>query len=581
MDSISLKELFRKKDQFVIPAYQRAYSWQKTQREQLIEDIRESKGRYYLGHYLFEKNANEPDVYSIIDGQQRMTTMVIFFSCMIHELKKRNDAKVKVNTLSRVYLHNDDDEQRFRTVDYDDPLFRGYIVNRDEDSGIELSDCERDNVDSFSKKNIIECRDYFDAVFQKEKTCVLESWIEIVSQARVTFFEVESKIDAAQIFAFQNDRGKALSNLEVLKSFIMLQIYVRGGKKQDELINSLEEAFRVIYREVVKLKTPEDFVLRYFWMAYSAKGYNTEDPMAEMKAHLRKKDIQKFPAFLLKLSRAYEYVVSVEKSNEPVMVNLRRENNLAWSLPILIKASVIANVKKETETCLYYLLENFTFRAMVRGGRASVESRLNKLLEDAKDNFNFVTNITSFIEEMKKSYWNDSQFEQALRNSYIYNRSRAASYLLWRYEESLSGNGYMTPLYSIKDETIDHIAPQTENDDERASGYGIYNDPQVKSNGIVSGEWLHSIGNLVLASRQHNSSMGNNPFKTKLKTYAEKNLLLQQKEIHDKYPCGEKNPIWDKNSIEERGNKIVEAAKQIWSLKKVEALVPKVHDELF
>lgn len=74
MDSITLKELFRKKDQFVIPAYQRAYSWQRQQRIQFIEDIKETKAHYYLGHYLFEKNADNPDEYSTIDGQQRMTT---------------------------------------------------------------------------------------------------------------------------------------------------------------------------------------------------------------------------------------------------------------------------------------------------------------------------------------------------------------------------------------------------------------------------------------------------------------------------------------------------------------------------
>ena len=50
---------------------------------QLIEDTKESKGHYYLGHYLFEMNADNPDEYNIIDGQLRMTTIVISFSCMV------------------------------------------------------------------------------------------------------------------------------------------------------------------------------------------------------------------------------------------------------------------------------------------------------------------------------------------------------------------------------------------------------------------------------------------------------------------------------------------------------------------
>ena len=581
MDSISLKELFRKKDLFVIPAYQRAYSWQRPQRMQLIEDIKESKGHYYLGHYLFEMNTENPDEYSIIDGQQRMTTMVIFFSCMVHELQKRKDAKMNVNSLKRVYLHNDNDEQRFKTVEYDDPLFRGIIIDRDEDSKIELSDSVRKSIDSFSQKNIIDCRDYFDEEFKKQETEVLEQWIKIVEQARVTFFEVESKIDAAQIFAFQNDRGKALTNLEVLKSYIMLQIYVRGEKKQKELINSLEEAFRIIYRVIVKLKTPEDFVLRYFWMAYGQRGFHTEDPIAEMKALLKIKDIKKYPEFLMTLSKAYEQVQTIEESKDAVIVNLRRENNMAWSLPVLIKASVISNVKENTLRCLYALLENFTFRAMVRGGRASEESRLNKLIEGAKDDSSFIDRIRLFIADLKTGYWNDGQFKQALSNGQLYGRNKACSYLLWRYEETLFGQGYTATLYSIADETLEHIAPQTERNEKIASGYGIYNDPEDINNGIESGEWLNSIGNLMLASRSHNSSLGNKPFKDKLKSYHEASLLMQQKEVCDMFPNGEDNPIWDKDKIEQRGKKIIKAAQEIWSIKRIEEMVPDKKEALF
>lgn len=581
MDSISLKELFRKKDQFVIPTYQRAYSWQRQQRMQLIEDIKESKGHYYLGHYLFEKKANNPDEYSIIDGQQRMTTMVIFFSSMVHELSRRNDVKVNINKLKRVYLHNDNDEQRFKTVEYDAPLFRGVIVDRDEESGIELSDNVRNSIDSFSQKNIIDCRDYFDDEFKKQTTEVLEQWINIVEQARVTFFEVESKIDAAQIFAFQNDRGKALTNLEVLKSYIMLQIYVRGGKKQEELINSLEEAFRIIYRVIVKLKTPEDFVLRYFWMAYDSRGYNTEDPMVEMKAYLKTIDIKRYPEFLMKLSKAYEQVKNIEESTDKVVVNLRKENNMAWSLPVLIRASVIANVRDNTLNCLTVLLENFTFRAMIRGGRASVESRLNKLIDGAKNDSRFIDNIRQFVTDLKYGYWNDRQFQQALSNGYVYNRNKACSYLLWRYEETLSNQGYKTPLYTIDDETLEHIAPQTERNENLASGYGIYNDLKESDNGIESGEWLNSIGNLVLASRSHNSSLGNKDFKEKLASYGKANLLMQQKEICDLYPSGETNPVWDKGKIEQRGLKIINAALQIWNIKNIESLIPDKEEALF
>lgn len=569
MDSITIKTLFCSKERFIIPEYQRAYSWSKPQREQLIQDLRDTKNNYYLGHYLFEKRQGVPDTYFIIDGQQRMTTIVIFVSCMIHALKNRQDSDVNVNALYRQFLYDTSDAQKFHTVSYDDDFFREEIVNRD--NRIEGEEDQFDDeklFDSSSKRHIRHCREYFDAIFADTPTEELKRWLELVCQSKATFFEVEHKEDAAQIFAFQNDRGKALTNLEVLKSFFMLQIYMRGGGKQADYINSLEEAFRRIYREIVKLRTSEDFILRYFWIAFEKRGFNTEDPLKEIKNHFRDLDIDYLISFINKLAQTFVYVSEVERSNENNLVNLKRLNNLAWSLPVLIKAKVIAHSTDETMTALTRLLENFTFRAMVRGGRASVESRLNKLLINADNNNLVLSNIYDFIDEMQYDYWNDNQFREALNNGYIYNRRNACSYLLWRYEETLYGKGYSCKLYSIEKESLEHIAPQHPKDEALANGYGEYNNAEDASLGIESGEWLSSIGNILLVSASHNSSLGNNNFKDKLADYSKSNLMMQQKELVEQFKDVE-NPVWDKACIEARGKRIIDKAMEIWDLKRI------------
>ena len=460
MDSIIIKTLFCSKERFVIPEHQRAYSWSKPQREQLIQDLRDAKNNYYLGYYIFEKREGFPDTYFIIDGQQRMTTIVIFMSCMIHALMNRHDSDVNVNALRRQFLYDTSDAQKFHTVSYDDDFFRVEIVNRDNRiEGEEYQFNDEKLFDSSSKRHIRHCREYFDAVIAETSTEELKRCLELVCQLKATFFEVERKEDAAQIFAFQNDRGKALTNLEVLKSFFILQIYMRGGGKQTDYINSIEEAFRRIYREIVKLRTNEDFVLRYFWMAFDKRGFNTEDPLKEIKNHFCDLDIEYLISFISKLAQAFMYVSEVERSNDCHLVNLKRLSNLAWSVPVLIKAKVIARSTDEIMKSLARLLENFTFRAMVRGGRASVESRLNKLLNNANNNDYVLSNIRGFIADMQNDYWNDHQFREALKNGYIYNRRNACSYLLWRYDETLYGKGYSCKLFTIERECLEHIAP--------------------------------------------------------------------------------------------------------------------------
>lgn len=76
---------------------------------------------------------------------------------------------------------------------------------------------------------------------------------------------------------------------------------------------------------------------------------------------------------------------------------------------------------------------------------------------------------------------------------------------------------------------------------------------------------MHCVGNLMLISREHNSSIGNKPFIKKLNSYGECNLLNQQKEIID-FVENKEEPIWDKCAIEKRRNRIVDAAIKIWSL---------------
>ena len=80
-----------------------------------------------------------------------------------------------------------------------------------------------------------------------------------------------------------------------------------------------------------------------------------------------------------------------------------------------------------------------------------------------------------------------------------------------------------------------------------------------------SGEQMNSVGNLMLMAGSQNSSLGNKPFALKLKVYGSDNLLYQQKEIIE-FVEDKDNPIWDKNCIKRRRDKIIQAAKEIWSL---------------
>ena len=87
--------------------------------------------------------------------------------------------------------------------------------------------------------------------------------------------------------------------------------------------------------------------------------------------------------------------------------------------------------------------------------------------------------------------------------------------------------------------------------------------------GIASGEWLNSIGNMLLLSQSQNSAAGNKNIETKLNIYKEENSLLRQQQIVSSYIVDPEHPLWDKSCIERRGIDIIDAAMKIWDLKKI------------
>ncbi|HDR0978351.1 TPA: DUF262 domain-containing protein, partial [Pasteurella multocida] len=101
--SITIEDLFQG-NQIKVPSYQRSYSWD-TEFDQskspkqvntFLSDLEEysktnSKIPYYFGHFLFEKKAN--NVFNVVDGQQRMTTIVIFIAVLFKRLKELRKVK--------------------------------------------------------------------------------------------------------------------------------------------------------------------------------------------------------------------------------------------------------------------------------------------------------------------------------------------------------------------------------------------------------------------------------------------------------------------------------------------------------
>lgn len=578
METTTIKKLFgRRNIRFAIPAYQRAYAWGEKQFSQFVEDLRECDENYYLGHFLFEQSSD--DALYVIDGQQRMTTCIIFFSALINAVRHRyeewdndknaNNIKNLLEDITNCYLKDiRSNTQKFMTVLYDNNFFVDAVIEYKE--AVSKEDCT-----SKSRVAMYEARTYFEMELKKVSIQQMLSWVNKLDNATITTFVVKDKLQAAQIFAYQNDRGKKLTNLEVLKAYFMLQIFKLGNNKDD--ITYIENAFGEIYHNNVLVSEDEDNVLNYYWRAIGPKGYYSEKVVGEVKDWLknilREEQTKQIKSFVNGLSKAFCLVKQIEQDNSFYTANLKCMNNMAFSYPMLIKAK-LSNVSDKVFMRLIKLLENLTFRLLVRGGRADIKSRLQNVIQNANDTESFNKQIDSVKWKLNNDlwwgYWSDTEMLNHIKSGWFYG-NRVYNYLLWRYEQYLCNDNYPIPKVSyadvISNESIEHVAPQIQAN-PLENGYGVYEDKENPRDGIVSGEWMNSIGNLMLMAGRQNSSLGNHPFSDKLQVYGRDNLLNQQKEIIE-FITDKEHPVWDKSSIERRFNKIVSSVKEIWNLNNI------------
>ena len=402
--------------------------------------------------------------------------------------------------------------------------------------------------------------------------------MQLVEEAKVTEFHVTGKAEAAQIFAFQNDRGKSLTELEVLKSFFMLQIFLRVQKSgmQKTYIDRLNYAFRNIYESIVNTDKNEDEILKWFWKAYGDRGYYSKNVVSEIKDTFKIKPVEEIIKFVDLLARSFVYVVEVDKDTTLDIANLKHIDNMARCFPLLIRCRIICNASDETYKRTVKLIENIIFRSEIRGGRAEIDSRLNGFLKAMHDDATIMSAIDNFIQNMRWDYWNDSELKVALNSSGLYHRRKSCRYVLWRYEQSLCTKNYPATRITweniMSDESLEHIAPKTPKDGNPvAAGYGIYSDIEHPEEGIETGGWLNCIGNMMLLTQSQNSVAGNHPLMDKLDIYdGEDSLIRHQHEIRSFCKKDETQEqesfIWDKDCIKARRDFIVnKALTEIWN----------------
>jgi hypothetical protein len=233
-----------------VPDYQRAYSWEHKQIEMFIADLvkyeRVGKG-YYFGHFIAEDLGTH---WEIVDGQQRITTFVLFLMvCRL--LSPSGDHATAVSLIDR-----------FATVSYDRDALKSISSNLgvfleksgqfDErklppDEQIILGLSLQEATFTRSQRRAVLALLHFHRAFKKgvldrEK---IRGYIAAVMTAHCSRHLTEDKSVAVNIFEMHNTRGLPLTTLEIIKAMLMKFVYDHDSAKVEEIQKEFGEIYRM------------------------------------------------------------------------------------------------------------------------------------------------------------------------------------------------------------------------------------------------------------------------------------------------------------------------------------------------
>lgn len=536
---LTIQSLFQSDQSIRIPSYQRAYSWEsKKQCVQFLEDLLEQQGKqYYLGQFLFEKDNH---TLFIIDGQQRLTTTVLFFAALASvKMQRQQD----IQHLKNAYLNN-----VFQTITEDQDVFERITQQNIIDDIL--------YVETHSQKRLILAFNFFEEKLQNfdlDQLNILQSALE---QAVISQFHITSKAQATQVFEYQNNRGKDLSQFEIIKAYLMHQIYIHSDNDQqaNQDIKEIEQCVTSIYRYFERVDgyfSEKELLENFYHLFYTI----TSDIHADIKIKLTQFIYQQEKTqWILQFFENFEKITRcanaiVKQVNEPALQNLFLVGNTAnWKIVLL---ALFQNGQSQHPQFknLLKLMEVLCFKLKLGDYRTD---RLPVFAKEYLSSKNFdllYENIKFATNKGFKWYWEDkfiNLVEDYTTKKHFYD-SKTIKFILWQYENMLrekNRSGILLNKNLFNDYTIEHICPQNPEDTPHSEEF--------------EKNYLHLAGNLALLTKSQNSQFSNKSFAIKQDLF-KLTTLTSYSEIHSQNQ-------WAEDEINSRHQKIMQFTQQYFDI---------------
>lgn len=564
-EATKMLDLLHNSQQFIIPIYQRTYSWTKQECDQLWKDIIRTGGNdnihaHFMGSIVYILRdpylASGQNPLLVIDGQQRLTSLLLIIEALARRL---GDAEphdgFSARKLRNRYLR-DPDEAGERS-------YKLLLTQTDKETLLSILE-QKDPPKEYS--SLLQANFEF---FEKRVNALgdnLKSLCEGLNKLMVIDTSLNHEYDNPQlIFESMNSTGRALSQADLIRNFILMGL---ESKDQERLYNyhwrPMEEAFGQkdyvqhfdgFMRHYLTVKTGEIPRIGDVYDAFKKHAQTVGGKVDDLLA-----DLHTFAGYYCAMALDPKTLGQETRTALDIAFTDLRKLKVDVAYPLLLelyhdyKKSQLS--EKELEQAIR-LVESYIFRRAVCSIPTNSHNKTfaNFAQELKKDRY--LESIQAHLLGLPsyRRFPKDKEFKREFVKRDLYNFSRRHYWL-----DRLENHDRKDPI-KVDQYTIEHILPQNKKLSEKwREDLG----PYWKD---VQENWLHTPGNLTLT--MYNAEYSDHPFEKK------KEMKGGFKDSHLRLNKGLGTlESWNEEAIEKRANEMAEKAARVW------AAPPSLPDEV-
>jgi len=492
---------------FVIPIYQRNYDWTEAECKQLFNDIinaGETETAHFIGSIVFIKDniytTNETKKLSIIDGQQRLTTITLMYIILKNIAKEIGDESLENKIFERYLINKDlkeEDKIKLQSEGYNQEVLKQLIY------GYEIGKEEYSN-------NLIRNYNYLRNIILKEN---YETVLDGIKQLIYVDISLEKGRDNPQkIFESLNSTGLDLSQADLIRNYVLMDL---EKDQQNELYNNYWGTIEKLAKDEKGITKVSDFIRDYLTLK-NKKIPNKNKVYQEFKIKYDEKEFKNLKVLLsdlLDYANYYNKLINPENEKDK---QIKKQLNYINNIEINVSYPFLMNVykdyskniiDKDTFISVLELIQSYVWRRFIVGLPTNALNKVFMKLYEEVDKEKYLYSIQKSLMLKKGTQYfpKNKEIELALKDKDVYNiKNKNKEYFLERLENY--NNKETVSIFDNEKITVEHIFPQ--NPDRKWK-------EKLNDNDYIDFKdvYIHTISNLTLSG--NNGKLGNKYFTEK------------------------------------------------------------------